>query len=368
MKFQVALTSLLAAAAVASPVEDLFKHKAKKSSTSSAHPSSTTKGKPTSSAHAKALPSSLASLLANTTGNASNMTNSTVAPQKQQLQVIYTGGQVAIPSTNATNTTAFSTNSTALFNTTSALNITELYSVAATINQTLADNSTKGAVVVANAKSLESLGFLTSIVLDSKKPIVISADEKMALAVANETAAWNRGPLVVSKEGLVYAGIFTPSSANAVGLPVAVIDDAKKVQWFFSPAPPALINSNSTIRVNYTNFTNTDIEFAATPLVPIVYDGGYSSSLISSLASTVQGLVVVSSGSSNSTTSTIESAQIPVVYANSGAPLTPVSSKDVPQNALSAGYLTPVKAQLLLSIAAINGVNSDEALMSIFPN
>lgn len=371
MKFQTALTAMLAASAIASPIDGLFKDKKK-------HTTSTT-------THGKQLPTALAALLggsssntSNTTNstvasnstasnlsNASNATNSTKAEEKPELQVIYTGGRVSIAS-NMTNSTSFKTNSTELFNGTAALNITELYSVAANINETLSNNKSMGAVVVSNAKSLESLGFLTSIVLDTEKPIVISEDEELALLVANDTGAVGRGALVVTKNGIIYSGVFTPSSATSVGgIPVGVIDDADKVNWYLGASVPALVNANSTIRTNYTNFTTTDIYNL--PLVPIVYDGSYSSSLISSLASTVNGLVIVSSGSSNSTASTIESTEIPVVYADESALFSPVSTKDVPQNAISAGYLSPIKAQLLLSIAAANGVVSDEALSAIFP-
>ncbi|KAL3232438.1 Sporulation-specific wall maturation protein [Nakaseomyces bracarensis] len=371
MKFQTALTAMLAASAIASPIDGLFNDKKKKTTSTSTH--------------GKQLPTALAALLggnsnttstnstvSNTTNssmtnstmsNMTNMTNSTTA-EIPQLQVIYTGGRVPIMS-NMSNAT-FHTNSTKLFNATNALNITELYSVAANINETLANNNTMGAVVVSNAKSLESLGFFSSIVLDSEKPIVISEVEELALCVANDTGAMGRGALVVTKNGIIYSGVFTPSSATSIGgIPVGVVDDAKKVNWYLAPSVPALVHNNGTIRTNYTNFTSTDV--FNVPLVPIVYDGGYSSSLISSLASSVNGLVVVSSGSSNSTTSTIESAEIPIVYADESALFSPVSTKDVPENSISGGYLSPIKAQILLSIAAANGVTTDESLSAIFP-
>lgn len=372
MKFQTALTAMLAASAIASPIDGLFKDKKKQTKTTSS----------TATTHGKQLPTALAALLGGSSSNATanstvaanhsnasnssmlNHTNSTTAAEMPQLQVIYTGGRVAIAS-NASNAT-FHTNSTQLFNSSTALNITELYSVAASINETLSSNKSMGAVVVSNAKSLESLGFFSSVVLDSEKPIVVSEDEELALLVANDTGAMGRGALVVAKNGIIYSGVFAPSSATSVGgVAVGVIDDAKKVNWYLGASVPALVHANSTIRVNYTNFTSTDVTTA--PLVPIVYDGGYSSSLISSLASSVNGLVVVSSGASNSTTSTIESAEIPVVYAAESGLFNPVSSKDVPENSVSAGYLSPVKAQLLLSIAAANGVTSDEELAAIFP-
>ncbi|EJS41996.1 ygp1p [Saccharomyces arboricola H-6] len=354
MKLQVVLSALLAcsSAVVASPIENLFKYRAAKVS------------------HSKTINSTLptwsSSNGSNTTyANSTNSTTNTTSSEKSQLQIIVTGGEVPI-----TNSSLTHTNYTRLYNSSSALNITELYNVARVVNETIQEESSSGAVVVTNAKSLEAVAFFFSIVFDTNKPIIITEDSAYAIPVANDKKAASRGVLSVTSDKLVYSGVFTPASACSygAGLPVAIVDDQDQVEWFFDASKPTLISSSSVIRKEYSNFTTPyGILQNGIPVVPIVYDGGYSTSLISSLSSVVQGLVVVSSGSTNSTSSTIESTKIPVVYAEANTPLNFIDAKDVPKNAIGAGYLSPIKAQILLSIAAVNGVTSKSALENIFP-
>ncbi|CAI4742747.1 CDA_G0045360.mRNA.1.CDS.1 [Saccharomyces cerevisiae] len=354
MKFQVVLSALLAcsSAVVASPIENLFKYRAVKAS------------------HSKNINSTLpawnGSNSSNVTyANGTNSTTNTTTAESSQLQIIVTGGQVPI-----TNSSLTHTNYTRLFNSSSALNITELYNVARVVNEAIQDKSSAGAVVVTNAKSLEAVSFFFSIIFDTEKPIVVTEDSAYAIPVANNKNATKRGVLSVTSDKLVYSGVFTPPTACSygAGLPVAIVDDQDEVKWFFDASKPTLISSDSIIRKEYSNFTTPyGLLENGVPIVPIVYDGGYSSSLIDSLSSAVQGLVVVSSGSTNSTSSTIESTEIPVVYAQANTPLNFIDNKDVPKNAVGAGYLSPIKAQILLSIAAVNGVTSKSALESIFP-
>lgn len=238
-----------------------------------------------------------------------------------------------------------------------------MYAVVSNANETISQNQTKGVVLVTNSKSLESLGFLAAVVIDNTKPIVIADDAKIGALVANSSKAANRGALVVGENNLVYPAVLSPSSGSTVGVPVAAIDDDMKINWFFEPSMPALIANNSAIRSNFSNFTYGISQEQGVPVVPIVYDGSYSSGLISTFTSVVSGLVVVESGATNAT---IGSPSVPVVFAQAAAPLVSVSQADVPVNATSAGYLSPVKAQILLSIAAVNGVNSREAISEIF--
>ena len=150
MKFQVVLSALLAcsSAVVASPIENLFKYRAVKAS------------------HSKNINSTLpawnGSNSSNVTyANGTNSTTNTTTAESSQLQIIVTGGQVPI-----TNSSLTHTNYTRLFNSSSALNITELYNVARVVNETIQDKSSAGAVVVANAKSLEAVSFFFSIILN----------------------------------------------------------------------------------------------------------------------------------------------------------------------------------------------------------
>ncbi|CAI4035954.1 hypothetical protein SMKI_14G1640 [Saccharomyces mikatae IFO 1815] len=354
MKFQVVLSTLLAcsSAVVASPIENLFRYKSTKAS------------------HGKGINSTLPTWNGSNTSNVTyanetNSTSNTTTSESSQLQIIVTGGQVPI-----TNSSLTHTNYTRLFNSSSALNITELYNVARVVNETIQDKSSSGAVVVTNAKSLEAVSFFLSIVFDTNKPVIVTEDSAYAIPVVNDKNAAKRGVLSVTSDKLVYSGVFTPPTACSygAGLPVAIVDDQDEVKWFFGASKPTLISSSSVIRKEYRNFTSPfGLLENGVPIVPIVYDGGYSSSLIDSLSSAVQGLVVVSSGSTNSTSSSIESTKIPVVYAQANTPLNFIDNKDVPKSAVGAGYLSPIKAQILLSIAALNGVTSKSALENIFP-
>ncbi|CCD25637.1 Ygp1p NDAI_0F03190 [Naumovozyma dairenensis CBS 421] len=361
MKLEYLLSALLACQTVAeaSPIDRIFRHKTPENK-QNALASLLQSGLP--------LPNATNSSYTNTTSN--NGTNNTTTSYQNKtnttkpadsLQVIFTGGQVSI-----TNTSKVHTNTTNLFNSSRALNITQMYDVATAINSTININTTTGAVVVANSRSLEGLGFFSSVLFDNKKPIVISDDSKLAAVVAADKGAASRGTLVVTKDGKIYNGVFAPSSIcreECAGIPVGIVTSAGKVQWFFDASIPTLVNSTSIIRREFKNFTYAS-DFTNS-IVPIVYDGEYSSELIESVSGNIEGLVVATTGSSNSTTSPFE--DIPVVFAQADSTESFVGEGDVPKGAIAAGYLSPVQAQILLSIAAANGVTETEDVQSLFP-
>lgn len=330
MKFDLVLSTLLATAAVteASPVDFLRKAKPH---TPAAHPF-------------KKVGESF-----------QNKTNVSTTPET--LQYIVAGGQVP-----KTNHTVFN-NFTEVSNSSSrGLNFTELYDVAQNINTTLGYKQTKAGVVVTNENTIESLGFLSSLLFQSEKPIVIGEDANLAAVVANDTTAASRGTLVVKKDGLIYAGALAPSTKTA-GVPLGFVSE-DKVTFFYEPSLPSIIAENSTIRTNYTNFTTLNsVAGGFAPVVPIIYDADYSETLIQGLATQVQGLVVVSA---NATASSISSDVLPIVYTSPDAPLASVTEKDIPAGAIAGGYLTPAKAQILLSVAYANGVTDIESLKKVF--
>lgn len=283
-----------------------------------------------------------------------NKTNTSSQPET--LQYVIAGSRLA-----ESNSTLYS-NFTEVSNSSRGLNFTELYDVAQNINTTLGYSQTKAGVVVTNENTIESLGFLSSLLFESEKPIVIGEDASLAAIVANNTNAASRGPLVVKNNGYIYAGALAPSS-DAAGVPLGFVS-GEQVNFFYEPCLPSIIAENSTIRTNYTNFTSLDVtKYGVAPMVPIVYDADYSSLLIEGLAAEIQGLVVVSA---NATASTITSDTLPVVYTSPDAPFAAVTEKDVPEGAIAGGNLTPVKAQVLLSVAYANGVTDVESLKKVF--
>ena len=353
MKFSVALTALLAATSVvdASPIDFLNKkkHSAKAASTTST-PVITNASNFTSLFNISNFTSfANSSIFTNTTRN-----NSTTVELQETVQIYVTGGHVTLD-----NSTMSASNCTNVLNETSTLNITQLYDVAIAVNSTLGYNNTKGSVIVTTQNNLEALGFFAAVVFDSCAPVVVGTNADQAYLVANDTGAANRGALVVDVDGVIYSGIFSPSlDQSASSIPVGTINDEDVITWFFEPSLPAFISENSGLRTTYTNFTNTNpLEYSLiTPVVPIVYDGGYSEDLINSVASTISGLVVISSGAStNSSTSQLASESIPVVYTET-SPLNVVTAGDVPKGAIAGSCLTPVKAQVFLGIAIANDV------------
>ena len=289
------------------------------------------------------------------------------------VPVIITGGPAVSGSqSNVTTTT--------LFNSTSTLNITQLYQIATQVNQTLQSESSSGIIIVTNWRSIETLSFFCSIVFNTSKTIVITENFLWGVPILSSSDAEGRGTLVAGRDKVVYSGVFPPYT-----VPVGVLSGQKNVQWFFDACEPTLIASNSTIRTQYSNFTSAQISSNASsgtntssssssPLVPIIYEEGYSQSLIQSLSSSIQGLVVVSSGTShNSTVASWTSVDFAVVYASDGSSghdgsgIGFISNTSIPQGAISAGYLSPIQAQTLLSIAIHNQVTSSGELQQIFP-
>ncbi|CAI4063953.1 Sps100p SKDI_08G1850 [Saccharomyces kudriavzevii IFO 1802] len=288
------------------------------------------------------------------------------------VPVIITGGPAVSGSQSNVSTTT-------LFNSTSTLNITQLYQIATQVNQTLQSESSSGIIIVTNWRSIETLSFFCSIVFNTTKTIVITENYLWGVPILSSSHAEGRGTLVAGRDKVVYSGVFPPYT-----VPVGVSSDQKVVQWFFDACEPTLIASNSTIRTQYSNFTSvqtssnasstTNTSSSSGPLVPIIYEDGYSQSLIQSLSSSIQGLIVISSGTAhNSTATSWSSVDFPVVYATDGSSVLDgsgigfLSNTSIPQGAISAGYLSPVQAQTLLSIAISNQVTSRSDLQAIFP-
>ena len=301
--------------------------------------------------------------------NASNMTNGTMPNNASnstgagqgtgteqsagQLQIFVTGGEVPIYTNYSTTT---------IFNVSGALNISQLYTVASQVNLSLSNSNTSGIVIVASKKSIESLGFFSSIVFDTEKPIVITTNVTLGISVANDPDSASHGVLIVSNDRIIYdAGL--PVWSVAAG----VVGDDDKVRWFYSTAKSQLTNSTSIIRTTYSNFTNPNIQNAS--IVPILFETSLSSSLTSNLNKDIQGLVVVSSGSSNKTSSSLASDQltIPIVVTHNSKIISYLNNSTLPDNVIAGGWLTPIQAQILLYIALSNGVNDTESLKQIFP-
>ncbi|CAR29292.1 ZYRO0G05258p [Zygosaccharomyces rouxii] len=290
----------------------------------------------------------------NTTAAAGSSNTSSV-PGK--VVVFVTGGTVGLK--NSSDVSIIT-----LFNSSQALNITQLYSLAARVNATLGLATTQSVVIVSNEESLEPLGIFTSLLFNTDKPLVIAQNGAVGVPIAKQSSSSARGPLVIGDNKLIYPGVFAPSGDDSSSCAaVGIASDFTNATWFFEYSVPALVSPSSVVKQNYSNFTNYNI--TNTPVVPIIYDGDYSSQLISSLPS-ASGFVVVSSGS-NSTLSTVRNSSSPIVFAEAGSSLRYVGKEDVPSGTIPAGYLSPIKAQILLSVAAANGVRDQQALSSLFP-
>ena len=295
--------------------------------------------------------------------NTSNHSNATAGPDSEigtKLKVFVTGGDVSLlPSNSSTFETEV------LFNSSMALNVTQLYDVASQVNETLQDDTYHGVVIVSNSRSVESLGFFSTVVFETNKTVVVSEDATSAVQVAMDYESQYRGALTVAKNGgVIYSGLFAPVGPRSNGIPVGILSN-DEVVWFFEAASPLLVAPDSALRTNYS-FTETNI--TTSPVVPIVYDGDYSQDLVDSLSGSIDGLVVAVSGyATNSSSSTLASSDVPIVYAAASSDLAYVSTEDVPEGAIAAGYLSPVKAQLLVSIAVANQVTDPESISSLFP-
>lgn len=254
-----------------------------------------------------------------------------------------------------------------LYNTTGNLNLTQLYDVADNINKTLMTTQSTGVVVQAAAPAFESLSFFLAVVIDTYKSVIITEDATLGAAIARDPRAEGRGPLVIDNSGVIYSGSLTPMS-----VPVGVIGDDLKPCWFFEAEQTGLFNWNSTLRTTYSNFTNT--KPTMNPIVPVVYQEGVSTDLVSALSASgaVNGLVLISDqaapvATANTTTPAAAGPAFPVVCVNPEGGITFLSAANIPSFAIAGGYLTPLQAQLLLTIAVSNGVTGATELRALFP-
>ncbi|CUS22361.1 LAQU0S05e03642g1_1 [Lachancea quebecensis] len=295
---------------------------------------------------------------ASNASNYSNLSNATAQVAAPKLEVIVTGGHYALSNWSS------EVHVTRLFNQ-SSLNATQLARVAQSVEGALDGGDYTGVVVLGAGRALEALGFYLSVVVDTPENVVVTSVLEDGIATAWSAWSWFRGALVVDG-GAIYSGAAYSPSAPGWGALGAVVAGAPR--YWFTPAWPTLLAPWGALRVNFTNFTdivpaaaaNATNSSAAT--VPIVFDGYYDPGVVSSLSSAIAGLVVVSSG--NSTSSDLTSSSIPVVFASDdGATILP---QDVPAGAIAGGDLSPLKAQLLLSIALSKSVKEASSLQQLF--
>lgn len=276
-------------------------------------------------------------------GGGMNATNGTTGGGNVPVFVVGGSGQVSGSAQRITNTSG-------------TFNFTQLNQISSQLSRNLQNDNV---VIAANPNSMESIAFYSSVVFNSNNTVVVCEDPSIGQIVASDSHSKGRGALVVSKKNVIYSGALPPW-----GAPVGVIGDDKKAHWFTYSCPPILIAPNSTLRTTYSNFTSSNSSTA--PTVPIVYQEGISSNLLSSVGSSVDGLVVISSGGNSTSTSSMNSS-VPIVYAQpQGKVINYVSNSTIPSSGIAAGFLSPVQAQILLSVAIANGVNSTQALKSIF--
>lgn len=304
--------------------------------------------------------------------NATNATNATevVVPPKK-IAVLVAGGKVQpINSTEV--------EFTYLFNQSKPLNSTQLYTVGQVANATLGNDSYKGVVVVGADEALEPLGFFTNTLLNTTgKTTVIAPESSTGIALANDTSAINRGVLVVNNK-LIYPGDLAPivdSKADSTipnsGTSVGLLDSSNIPHWTIDNYVPTRFVENSTIRTNFSNFTNAypAMENNTLPNVLVVNEEGLTQEVLTDLSEAqagIKGLVVVSSNIDNSTNVNFTDATIPVVFVKEDGDLSYINKEDVPKGVIPGGSLTSNKAQVLLRVALANDVNTTESLTSIF--
>ncbi|CCE63695.1 hypothetical protein TPHA_0F02130 [Tetrapisispora phaffii CBS 4417] len=334
-------------------------------------------------------------------GTAGNGTGAGGSGQgSMKLKVIVTGGEVPIESLSQYPDVEVTT----LYNVTNTLNLTQLYNVAKETNSSISGGNYKGVVIIGNSYSIESLGFLNSVVINSMKPVVVTENVWDGLLVANNTDSIPGGTVVIDDLKLIYPGFFSPyikdhDTIAGTGAPIGVCyNKTGQVSWFFNDGTPEVLASNGTIRTMFTNFTNT--EPSSIPVVPILYGAGdLSSNWIQGISSNIQGLVIVDaggdlltnpsgysnstnsaggsgsssnstsgSGSSSSSSSNTTSINIPIVYSNDEfLGYWDASYLSSSSNVIFGNYLSPIKSKLLLSIAIANGVTSTDSLNQVFP-
>ncbi|CCH60533.1 hypothetical protein TBLA_0D00230 [Henningerozyma blattae CBS 6284] len=290
-----------------------------------------------------------------TSGNQTNGTNVSGAndtkPVPDRFLYVYTGGKTQL----LTNTSHY--DFITLYNTTNALNSTELYNVSKCVNESLASRSYSGIIVLGNPDSIESLSFFNAITLNTTFPVIVSEDADLGMAVAMVKGVAKYGPVVAVVNNIVYPGVYAPNVANSDstnGIPIGVCNDANSVDWYFESIYPTIIRD---VQANFRNFTEAPEKTDA--IVPIL---SYNSAFPVNSLPLIKGLVIEARGT-NFTSVDVKGAAYPIIFASDNAYVGP---SQVPEGAIAGGSLDVTKSQLLLSIAVSQGVTNATELQKLF--
>ncbi|CCF58647.1 hypothetical protein KAFR_0F00500 [Kazachstania africana CBS 2517] len=241
-------------------------------------------------------------------GGLSNITqpgfqpNGTITNNPQGVQIFITGGDTDIHTNDSVTVVSNSTN----------LNITQMYDLAANVNQSLTQNTSKAIIIIAADESINEVAFFSSVVFATNKTIVITnTDFVLAKIVAEDPNSQKRGPLIVIN-GLIFS-----ASLPLWAGPVGVFGSNLHPIFFFDACQPMLTGTNSTIRTNFSNFTSVHTNFSAS--VPIIFQESLQVTLNSTLSSSIDGLIIVRSSSVNQTGLIISNASSSSTSSSGGA-------------------------------------------------
>ncbi|XBW36694.1 hypothetical protein QEN19_002269 [Hanseniaspora menglaensis] len=279
--------------------------------------------------------------------------------------LLYTGGEYLTNISNSTNNTIVYN---ASLNTTNAT-LPELAAVSTELNNTKSSSYLAELVISAEPESLAKTGFYFALTYPNKT-VVVTENVTKGLYVANATESFGRGGLIVNEKGVIYSAVSYPHAA------IGFVTAQGKVAYFLGPSLPKILNPSSPLytSTNFTAFNTSSVASNVTDIPIYNYTGTNSSTSLHSKKKLyprksyssfdeINIVAVNSTDEANNYIKTHKPATTNSYVVFASYELTYIDTESLQSNnAIGAGFLSPVQVSILIAFAKSAHVKSVKSL------
>lgn len=252
------------------------------------------------------------------------------------------------------------------------LETNEMLDISKKVFSILDSSDSKGVVIVHDEQTVEELGYFLELTLKTKKPVVIVP---LKSEIKDITSVINTAVMVADTKDVADKGVVVLNNNNLyqalyVGSETICMENASKSDNGYI----GNVNKNTVVLEDKSNknYDNTfDISSVKEfPEVQIIYDyQGIDSQTYEKAFNRNDGIVIVTSSGNGKLSETakeiIGSSTIPPVVLTTGN-IRVDNSKNVYDNVINAGQMSPVKARMLLMLSINSGKKDNEGIQKIF--